>query len=231
MQRNVFAALSISYLFFLHGCITPNVVTNNFVYAEDVRFNNLHMTIMPLLADELSNAENNEASKEIIEKLSSYKNIKQIILPVESEENLFDGKELSAYERIVYYKNNRIVNKLISEELLNKWDSCWKNYLNKKVTDKDVLKKLGDMLDVNAVLQFALTDLIRIRPIHRKVVAETTVIIKYVMFSIDGSVLLEGKSIAKQSNAWSGQLTPKPVEVFNIALNDIFENLGFYQNY
>lgn len=230
MKKGILVLLLGAFLFFLHGCVTPKVVSNNFVYGNHERLSNLYVALMPFGAKELSGSEVEDVTQEIVDKLSKYVNIKQIVLPVENEEKLFGGRKLQTWEKINYYKNNRIVNKLVSEELESKWKSNWDSYLNKEEVNKDVFKELGDILDVNTVLQFAITDLIRIRPRHRKVVAETTVEISYVLFSLNGSVLLKGRSIAKQANAWSGQLTPSPIEVVDIAINDIFENFDFYQN-
>ena len=231
MKRKIYIVLFGVFLLFIDGCVTPKVVSINFVYGKSESLNNLHVAFMPFLAGELSGSEVEDITRKIVGSLSKYANIKQIVLPVENEENLFEGKDLRIWEKINYFKNNRIVSKLISGELKSKWQSYWDNYLNQKEVNKNVLKELGNTLDVNTVLQFGITDLIKIRPRHRQVVAETTVEISYVLFSLNGSVLMKGRSIAKQANAWSGQLTPSPIEVVDIAIDDIFENFNFYQNY
>ena len=231
MRREILIVLLSLSLFFLHGCVTPEVVSNNFVYGKSESLSNLHVALMPFLAKELSGSEVEDITQEIFGELFKHANIKQIVQPVENEESLFGGREPQARVKINYYRNNRVVKKLIGGELKSKWESYWNNYLNKKEVNKDVLQELGNVLDVNSVMQFAITDLIRIRPRHREVVAETTVEISYVLFSLNGSVLMKGRSIAKQANAWSGQLTPSPIEVVDIAIKDIFKNFNFYQNY
>ena len=225
LQATLFAALVLQ-----SGCITPKAITNNFVYGEYESLRNLHISIMPFMAEELSDEEIEDVTQKIVFNLSNFANIKQIVLPVVNEEKLFGGENLQPWEKINYFKNNRIINKLISEELKNKWESNWDNYLNKKEVNKDVLNELGNILDVNTVLQFAVTEIIKIKPVHRQVIAETTVKIRYALFSLNGSVLLEGKSIAKDTNAWSGQLTPQITDVVAEAINDILENFHFNKN-
>lgn len=213
------------------GCITPEVTTNYKIYPKPEKLRNLYVALMPLLADELSYSEIEDVTDEIVNELSGYGNIRQIVLPEKNKNKLFEGRKLRTWEKISYYRKNRIVNKFIDSTLLENWAADWRNYLNKKDINQNELMAIGNTLDVNAVLQFAVADLKRVRPIHRKVIGETTAVIKYALFSVDGELLVEGESVATQANAWSGQLTPLPIEVVDVAIDDIFDKFTFYNSY
>lgn len=220
-----------SFLLMLNSCITPEVTTNSVVYEKLKNLRDLYIAFMPIEARALSASEIEDVTEEIIEELSTYGNIKKIVILEESAEKVAEVLLLKAWEKTYYYQNSKVINMLFTKDQMDRWKKSWNSYLNNKEINTDILNKVGSSLKVNSVLQFDLTNIKHTRPVHRKVIAATTAEIKYTLFSTAGKVLLEGNSVATQANAWSGQMTPLPIEAIDAAIDDIFDKFPFAAGY
>lgn len=215
------------FLITLNGCVGPEVVTKSTVYEKPRNLRDLYIAFMPFDARELTKSEVEDITDEIIENLSTYANIKKLVILDDDNERLRKVKDLRTWEMRYYYQENKVMPRLVTRDLLNQWSSCWEEYLNKKEMNIKMLNKIGSEIKVNSVLQFAVTDVKITRPVHRKVIGAITAQINYTLFSTNGKVLFEGNSIATQANAWSGQMVPPPIEAIDPAIDDIFKKFPF----
>ena len=218
MKKQILPALLYLVLATFPGCVTPEVATNYKISDDLTAIRTLDIAVMPFLSRELTESEIEDVSDEIIDGLSNYGKIKTIVIPVENlvVQNNYNVRNIRK-DSWSPYSIPKVLNKVIDRSLVDKWDSIWESYLKDKAIDTETIKEICGDLEVNTVFQVAVTNIKKTRPIHRKVIAETTAEVSYTLFSITGDVLLAGKSIATQANAWSGQLTPRPIEAVDQA--------------
>lgn len=223
-------AVTFSFLFSLSGCITPEVTTNFIASKKLYSLRNLDVAIMPFLAQGLSESEIEDVSEDIIDDLSDCSLFSKIVLPTDPEIAQRRIEELRG-NSLAFYIPTYILSKGIEKDLLAKWELSWDGYLKSKKIDTSILKEICSKMGVTSVLQFAVTDVRQTRASHRKVIAETEVEVWYTLFLNDGEILLVGKSIASQANAWSGQMSPRPIEAVEPAIDDILNKFLFSEIY
>lgn len=219
-------AMIFFFLFFFKGCIMPEVSTNYITSKKLYTLRSLEVAIMPFMAQELTESEIEDILEEIVDNLSYKGLLKKIILASETEIIKKKNDEMRG-NSLAYYIPSRIMYKEIDNDLLEKWQSCWEGYLKHKKIDTNILKEICDKMGVTSILQFAVTDVRKTKSAHRKTIAETEAEIWYTLFFNDGEILLVGKSIGSQANAWSGQLQPKPIEAIEPAVDDILDKIPF----
>lgn len=210
------------FLFSLNGCVTPEVATNYITSKKIYALQKIDVAVMPFLTRELTKSEIEDVSEKIVDHLSGSGLIKKIVLPTDAAIIQRNIQEMRG-NSLRFYFQTMTLNKEIDKDLLERWESSWEGYLKSMKINTEVLKEICNKMGVTSVLQFAVTDIKKTRPIHRKVVAETTAEVWYALFLNDGEILLVGKSIASQANAWSGQLTPMPIEAVDAAIDDILD--------
>lgn len=220
IKRTIYIVL----LFSLSGCIAPEVATDIIVSNKFNSLRSIDVAVMPFLSDDLTESEIEDVSEDIINYLSNSHYINKLIVPKDSVTIDRINRETRGSSLGRYFLP-RIMFKKIDVELLKVWKLSWEEYPASKKINKKLLKIISNKMGVNSVLQFGVTNVSRTRPIHRKIVAETTAELWYTLFSLNGEVLIAGKSIASQANAWSGQLTPGTIEAVDAALEDILEKL------
>lgn len=204
MHKLILTILLFIFLLLQNGCITPEVSADYNFYALPKDMHRLNIAVMPIIPKELSESEIEEINEEITDALLTYSTVKKVIPPEVTTEIL------------------------LNKDLLNEWQNCWHNYITKEKLDSELLKQIGDELNVNAVIQFEIIDIKKIRPVHRQVIGGTTAEVKYKLFSTTNCYILsEATAVATQKNAWSGQMTPRPIEAIEAAIEEIIENLPF----
>lgn len=221
-----FVVITFSFLFSLNGCVTPEVATNYIASKKLYELRSLDVAIMPFLARELTESEIEDILEEIVENLSNKGMLKKNSFAVKRRNNTKKNEEVRG-NSLAFYITSRILYKEIDNDLLEKWQSSWEVYIKNKKIDTNTLKEICTKMGVTTVLQFAVTDVRTTKSAHRKTIAETEVEIWYTLFFSDGEILLVGKSIASQANAWSGQLQPKPIEAIEPAVDDILAKIPF----
>lgn len=219
-------AITFFFLFFFKGCITPEVSTNYITSKKLYTLRGLDIAIMPFIARELTESEIEDVLEEIVDNLSYKGLLKKIVIPSETSIIQKKNEEMRG-NSLAFYIPSRILYKEIDKDLLEKWKLNWEGYLKHKKTDINVIKEICSKMGVTSILQFAVTDVRKTKSAHRKTIAETEAEIWYTLFFNDGEILIVGKSVASQANAWSGQMQPKPIEAIEPAIKDILDKIPF----
>lgn len=219
-------AMIFFFLFFFKGCIMPEVSTNYITSKKLYTLRSLEVAIMPFMAQELTESEIEDVYEDIVDDLIDRSLITKIVLPTDPVLMQRKNEEIRG-NSLAYYIPTMIMCKEIDNDLLEKWQSCWEGYLKHKKIDTNILKEICNKMGVTSILQFAVTDVRKTKSAHRKTIAETEAEIWYTLFFNDGEILIVGKSVASQANAWSGQLQPKPIEAIEPAVDDILDKIPF----